>query len=180
MMNFSKLVIALAASVLVAGTTSAANVLSTGTIKSVNTDKREFVMTDGSGKDATFKLGANAVINRGGKEGPDDLRADDLVSVSYAKGDLKASVHYVLVKEGDTKECKLMHGTFKNYNVDRKEFTNTEMGGKERTYSLGAASVRLNMNDSRIEDIKFGDDTLVIVKPIGDKMSLSALMVSRK
>jgi hypothetical protein len=54
------------------------------------------------------------------------------------------------------------------------------MGGKDKTYSMGAATVRLNMNHSRIEDIKIGDDTLVIVKPIGDKMSLSALMVSRK
>jgi hypothetical protein len=180
MMNFSKWVITLTASVLVAGTASAANVLSTGTIKSINADKREFVMTDGSGKDATFKLGADAVINRGGKEGPNDLRAADLVSVCYAKGDLKSTVHYVLVKEGDTKESKLMHGKFKNYNVDRQEFTNTEMGGKERTYSMGKATVRINMHDGRIEDVKVGDDTLVIVKPIGDKMSLSALMVSRK
>jgi len=180
MMKFSKWVIALAASVLVAGSASAANVLSTGTIKSVNADKREFVLTDGSGKDATFKLGVDAVINRGGREGTGELRADDLVSVCYAKGDLKSTVHYVLVTEGVAKEWKLVHGTFKNYNADRNEFINTEMGGKDKTYSMGAATVRLNMNHSRIEDIKIGDDTLVIVKPIGDKMSLSALMVSRK
>jgi hypothetical protein len=180
MMRFSKWVIALAASVLLVGVASAANTLSTGTIKSVNTDKGEFVLTDTAGKDATFKLGDNAVINRGGKEGPGDLRADDLVSICYAKGDLKSTVHYVLVKEGDTKEWKLVHGTFKNYNADRNEFINTEMGGKDKTYSMGTATVRLNMRDSRIEEIKVGDDTLVIVKPIGDKMSLSALMVTRK
>jgi hypothetical protein len=180
MMSFSKWVIALSVSVLFVGVASAANTLSTGTIKSVNTDKGEFVLTDKAGKDATFKLGDDAVINRGGREGANDLRVDDLVSVCHAKGGLTSTVHYVLVKEGDTKEWKLVQGTFKNYNADRKEFTNTEMGGKDKTYPMGAATVRLNMRDSRIEDIKVGDDTLVIVKPIGDKMSLSALMVLRK
>jgi hypothetical protein len=180
MMGFSKWVIASAACVLVAGTASAANILSSGTVKSVNADRREFVLTDSAGKDATFKLGTDVVINRGGKEGTDDLKTDDLVSVCHAKGGLKPTVHYVLVKEGDTKECKLMHGTFKNYNADRKEFTNTEMGGKDKTYAIGAATVRLNMRDSRFEDIKVGDDTLVIICSDGDKMTLNALMVTRK
>jgi hypothetical protein len=180
MMRFSKWVIAVAASVLLAGVAAAANTLSTGTIKSVNADKREFVLTDTAGKDETFKLANDAVINRGGKEGPDDLRPDDLVSVCHAKGSLKSTVHYVLVKEGDTKEWKLVHGTFKNYDADRKEFTNTEMGGKDKTYSISTATVRLNMHKSRIEDIRVGDDTLVIVSPVGDKMKMTALMVTRK
>jgi hypothetical protein len=180
MKSFSKWVIALGASVLLAGAASAANTLTTGTIKSVNADKREFVLTDSAGKDATFKLGDDAIINRGGTEGPGELRADDLVSVCHVKGGRTSTVHYVLVKEGDMKECKLVHGTFKSYNADRKEFTNTEMGGKEWTYPMGAATVRLNMRDSRIEDIKVGDDTLIIVCPVGDKMKLSALMVTRK
>src|SRR5437660_9019070 len=156
---FSKVAIALSASVLFAGAASAANTLSTGTIKSVNADKREFVLTDSAGKNVTFKLDDEAIINRGGKEGPGDLRAEDIVSVCHVKGGQTATVHYVLVKEGDTKECKLVHGTFKNYNADRKEFTNTEMGGREKTYGMGVATVRLNMRDSRIEDIRVGDDT---------------------
>jgi hypothetical protein len=153
---------------------------STGTVKSVNAEKREFVLTDRGGKEWTFTLGGDAVVNRGGTESPTGLKADDAVVVCSANGTATGTARYILVKEGATKDCKLVRGTFKNYDAATKAFTNTEKDGQDKNYALGDAKVRLNMNASKIEDIKSGDKTLAIVEWVGDKVNLKALMFSRE
>jgi hypothetical protein len=40
----------------------AADAIATGKIKSVNADKKEFVLTDSAGKDSTFKLADGVVV----------------------------------------------------------------------------------------------------------------------
>jgi hypothetical protein len=180
MKSFSKWVIALLAGVSFASTAAAANILATGTVKSVNADKKEFVMTDNAGKDWTYRFGDDVVINRGGKESASNLKADDAVTVCHAKGILTSTAHYILVQDGASKGWRLGCGTFKGYDVDRKAFTYTETDGKDRTYAMRDANVRLNMHDSKMEDIKIGDDTLAVVEQVGDKVSLKALMFSRK
>src|SRR3954451_9927685 len=137
-------------------------------------------MTDSAGKDWTYKIGADVVINRGGKESASDLKANDAVAVSYDKGLLTWTAQYILVKEGDTKDCQLGTGAFKSYDAGSKAFTYTETDGKDWTYAMWDAKVRLNMSASKIEDIKIGDHTLAIVEQVGDKVSLKALMFSRK
>jgi hypothetical protein len=163
MQSFSKWVIALVAGVSFAGTAAAANMLATGTVKSVNADKKEFVLTDTAGKDRTYKFGDDVVINRGGKESASDLKADDAVTVCHAKGVLTSTANYILVKGGASKGWQLGCGTFKSYDADRKAFTYTETDGKDWTYTMRDAKVRLNMHDGKMEDIKIGDDTLAIV-----------------
>ena len=180
MKSFSKWVGAVVAMVLLAGSATAANTLIAGKVKSVNAEKKEFVLTDGAAKDHTFKLGDEVVINRGGTEGPSDLKANDAVSVCYHKGTLTWTAHYILVKEGDTKDYQLRQGSFKNSDAEKKTFTYTDADGKDWTYPMNGSKVRLNMQDSKIDDIKIGDNTLVIVEEIGDKVSLKAMMFSRK
>jgi len=158
----------------------AAHALATGKVKAVNADNKEFVMTDdGGGKEWTFELGSDVVINRGGKESPTGLKTDDAVVVCSANGTTSGTAHYILVKEGNTKDWKLVRGTFKNYDAAKKEFTTSETGGQDKTYPMGDAKVRLNMKASRIEDIKTGDNTLAIVERVGDKVNLKELMFSR-
>ena len=158
----------------------AAHSLSTGKVKAVNVDQNEFVLTEaGGGKEWTFKLGGDVVINRGGNESPSGLKTDDVVVVCSANGAASGTAHYILVKEGDTKDWKLVRGTFKNYDAAKREFTYSETGGRDKTYPMGDASVRLNMKASRIEDIKPGDNTLAVVEWVGDKVNLKALMFSR-
>src|SRR5438128_1805050 len=98
MNRFSKCASALVAIVLLAGRASAADTISSGKIKAVHSDKKEFVLTDVNGKDWTFKLGDNVVINHGGKESKSDLNVGDPVNVCYDKGTFTWTAHYILVK----------------------------------------------------------------------------------
>jgi len=178
--SFSKWVIAVVAIMMWAGIATAADAISAGKVKAINSDKKEFILTDASGKDWTIKFGDNVLINRGGKESQSELKADDAVHVCYDKGLLTWTAHYILVQEGDNKNCELVRGTFKGFDADKKQFTFTDVNGKEGTYSLGDAKVRLNREDSKVEDIKIGDPTLAIVEKVGDKVTLKCLMVDRK
>ena len=82
MKTFSKCASALVAIVLLAGMASAADTISSGKVKAVRSGKKEFVLTDGKGKNWTIKLGANVVINHGGKESKSDLKAGEAVNSS--------------------------------------------------------------------------------------------------
>jgi hypothetical protein len=180
MKSLSKWCGALAAMVLLSGTAVAADAIAAGKVKGVNADKKEVVLTDANGKDVTFKLGENVVINRGGKEGKSDLNTGDAVNVLYDKGLTTWTARYVLVQEGDSKNCELAHGTFKSYDADKKQFCFTDAGGKDLTFAMGDAKLRLNKEAGKVEDIKIGDKTLVIVEKTGDKTTLKSVMVERK
>ena len=67
MKSLSKWVSAAAAVVLLAGTSAAGDAVYAGKVKTINADKKEVVLT-ADGKDTTFKLADNVVVNRGGKE----------------------------------------------------------------------------------------------------------------
>jgi hypothetical protein len=45
---------------------------------------------------------------------------------------------------------------------------------------MGKAKVRLNKEDSKIEDIKIGDHALAIVEKMGEGTTLKCLMIDRK
>jgi Cu/Ag efflux protein CusF len=171
---------AMAAVVMLAGPAVAEDAISAGKVKGVNAEKKDFVLTDSAGKDWTIKLGDDVVINRGGKESQSDLNAGDAVNVCYDKGILTWTAHYILVQEGNTKNCELVHGTLKNYDVDKKQVTFTDHRGKDLTFPMGSAKVRLNNADSKIEDIKIGDRALGIVEKDGDATTLKCLMFEHK
>ncbi len=171
---------AMAATVLLAGAAMAANDIAVGTVKSINSADKEFVITDGAGKDTTIKFGETVVINRGGTESQSDLKVGDPVNVCYEGGVFSWTAHYILVQEGDTKDAVLMHGTVKNYNGDTKEVTFTDQQAKDWTFPMGSAKVRLNLKDSRIADLKIGDNAMAIVGKAGDVATLRSLMIERK
>ena len=171
---------AMAAVVMLAGPAVAEDAVSAGKVKVVNAEKKDFVLTDSAGKDWTIKLGDDVVINRGGKDSQSDLNAGDSVNVCYDKGILTWTAHYILVQEGNTKNCELVHGTLKNYDVDKKEVTFTDHRQKDWTFPIGSAKVRLNKQDSKIEDIKIGDRALGIVEKDGDATTLKCLMFEHK
>jgi Cu/Ag efflux protein CusF len=166
--------------VVLASPAMAADAIAAGKIKAVNAEKKELVLTDSAGKDWTIKLGDNVVINRGGKESQSDLNAGDPVNVCYDKGLLTWTAHYILVQEGNTKDCELVHGSVKNYDVDKKQLTLTDHRGRNWTFPMGDAKVRLNREDSKIQDIKIGDSALAIVEKTGESTTLKCMMVERK
>ena len=177
MKSFSKCGSVLAVLFLLAGTAMGSEALATGTIKGINADKGDFVLTDSAGKDVTFKLGDMVVVNRGGKEGKSDLKAGDAVNVSYDKGLATWTAKYILVQEGDSKKWDLAQGSFKSYDANKKEIICTDAQGKDCTYAMGDAKVRMNCKESKVEDIKIGDRVLCIIpQTAGDKKTLQALM----
>ncbi len=171
---------AMAAIVMVTGPAVADDTISAGKIKGVSAEKREFVLTDTAGKDTTIRLGDPVVVNRGGKESQSDLSVGDTVNVCHDKGFLTWTAHYILVQEGDTKNCELIRGSLKNYEAEKKQVTFTDHQGKDWTFPMGSAKVRLNKEDSKIENIKIGDRALAIVEREGDTTTLKCLMFEHK
>lgn len=179
-MCFSKWISATVAIAFLAGTAMAADTITAGKVKSVNAENKTFVLTDTADKDHTFKLGDSFVVNRAGKESKNALEAGDAVQVSYDKGPSNWTAHYILVRDGTSKNCQLIHGTFKGYDADRKELSFTDDNGKNSTYSLGNAMVRLNMEDTKIENVKPGEPVLIIVDMVETKPTLRSVMVQRR
>lgn len=179
MKNLSRWAGAIVAIVLAAGPVVAADAIAAGKIKTINAEKKQVVLTDADGKDATFKLGDNVVINRDGKEGPNDLKVGDAVNVCYDKGLVTWTAHYFLVQEGDNKKAWLVHGTVKGYDVAKKELSLTDSNGQNIICSTGDAKIRLNKEDSKVEDVKVGDKCLAVMEPFGTKAILKSLMVER-
>ena len=185
MKSFSKCGSVLAVLFLLAGTAMGSEALATGTIKGINADKGEFVLTDSAGKDVTFALGDKVVVNRGGTEGKSDLKAGDAVNVSYNKGLATWTAKYILVQEGDSKNWELSQGSFKSYDADNKEIICTDAQGKDCIYAMGDAKVRMckkeakEAKEAKVEDIKIGEHVLMILQTAGDKKTLQALMFER-
>jgi hypothetical protein len=165
--------------VLLAGPVMAADAVVPGVVKSINSDKKEFVMADLRfvNKEVTIKFGADVVINRSGTESKSDLKVGDIVNVCHDNGTFTWSAHYILILAGDNKDYVLMHGTVKT--ADAKELVLTD-NGKDLTFALGDAKVSLNKGASKIGDVKIGDQCLAIVEKIGDKTTLKTAMVNRK
>ena len=127
-----------------------------------------------------IKLAHDVVINRGGKETQGDLNENDTVHVCYDKGTFTWTAHYILVQEGNSKNWKLMHGTFKGYDPGKKLLSFTDVSGTALTFGWGDGNVRLNKKVAKVENIKVGDTTLIIVETNRDTMTLKAVIVERK
>ena len=170
----------LAVAVLLAAPALADDAICGGKVKSINSEKKEFVLTDRTGKDFTLKFSENVLIDRGGKESSSDLNAGDSVDVCYDKGLLARTAHYILVKEGDTANCELVYGTVKSYDGASKKLTFTDPEEKDWTFPMGTARVRVNQEDTKISDLKIGDHALAIVERSDEKSILRSVMIERK
>lgn len=180
MKRFSTFGSVLAVLFLFAGTAMGADALATGTIKGIDAEKNAFVLTDSAGKDVTFKLGDLVVVNRGGTESKSDLKAGDVVNVSYDKGLVAWTAKYILVQDGDSKNWELAQGCFKSYDPAKKEIICTDAQNKDCVFAMGDAKVRMNKKEAKVEDIKIGEHILCIVmQTSGDKKTLQALMFER-
>jgi len=182
-MSLSKCLCAMFAIVVLVGPVAAADEIASGKIKSVNTDKKTFVLQDGANKDFTFHFGDDLTVNRSGKEGPSGVKEGDQVNVCYEKGTLNWHAFYVLVKEGDTKYCSLLRVTFKSYEVDNKQIVVVDDSvNKTWTLPLAGATVRLNGQESKMDAIKIGSSALVILhqEPPADLPTLKRVIAWTK
>jgi len=180
MKSISKFTFAAVAAALFTTQASAANLIAAGTVKSINSDKKTFVLTDSAKKDFTMTLTDATVFNRGGKEGKSSLKEGDAVNVCYEKGTVTWPAHYILIKDGDTDNTRLVAGTVKSFDGEKKELVVTDSEGTNWMYKTGEAKVRLNKEDSRIGEIKVGDKALLIVDGKGEKAVLKHVIANRK
>jgi Cu/Ag efflux protein CusF len=164
---------------LLASTAAAVDTVANGKVKSVDADNKTLVLTDSADKDHTIKFDDKLIVNRAGKEGKSDLKVGDAIHICYDKDDSASMAHYVLVREGKSKNCELIRGSVKNYDADKNELTFTNDVKRDSTYSIGKAMVRVNMENAKIDSIKTGDTALIIVDTVEGKSTLRSVMVHR-
>jgi Cu/Ag efflux protein CusF len=185
MSRFAKWFVPVLAVALVALWTSsapAAEAVARGKVKSIEANKREFVLTDPNGKDWTFDLGEKFTIVRGEKEGKfAELKAEDEVSVVYDKGITKFTANYIMVHEGANKNVEVGRGAVKTFDPDKKQLILTDPNGKDWTFKVASdAKVRLNDKEGKVSDLKLGDKVTVVFEKKGDELTARDLVADRK
>ena len=181
MMSSAKWVGVMAAVGFLAGAALAGDQIAQGTVKTVHADKMEFIVTDQGGKDNTFTLGENFVINRDNKEIKNDLKTGDVVSVLYDKGLLKWTASYILVHGDQNKNLELGRGTIKSYEPDTQVVMVTDLNSKDWTFHTGKdTKVHLNKEASKLENVKLGDMATLLYEKMGDKVMVKAIIIERK
>jgi hypothetical protein len=173
----------LAVILLVAGPSLASDSIMTGQIKSIDATNKTFVLTDLNNKDHTLKLSDHVTINRGGKDVKGDLKAGDRVNICIDSGVVRDTAMYILVLEGDMKQCALLRVTIKGFDASKKEVTFTDTANdKSWTFALEDAKVNLNGQSSSMQNLKIGDPAVVILDRSGgiNNAHLKAVLAWRK
>ena len=179
MKSLTKWIFAAVAATLLAGGAAAADTIAAGKVKSIDADKKTFVLTDSENKDHMFKIGDKLVVNRAGEVSKGGMKAGDAVNVCYDDRNTPWVSHYVLVQEGDAKGCELIRGKVTGYDAEKKELAFTSDAKVSATYPMGEAKVSFHGEESKIEGVKIGDAALLIVHTADGKSSLKSIMVDR-
>jgi Cu/Ag efflux protein CusF len=162
---------------MLAGQAVATDAIINGKVKSVDTEKKSFVLTDSNGKDYTLKLDDNVVINRNGKESKNDLKASDPVSVFYDDGVTSNTAKRILVQEGDFKNCWLYRVSVKSFDSAAKKVTfHNALDKNDYVFTMGDAKVQLNGQNADMQNIKIGEAALIVVDSPGPNAKLRAVM----
>jgi Cu/Ag efflux protein CusF len=172
---------ALLAVLLLGGAATAAEAAAAGKIKSINPEKKQFVLTDEAGKDHTFATDEHTVINPPGAVGKfADLKEGEQVSVVYNKGLTTWTAGYILVHTGDFKKASLTHGTVKSWDAATGMLTVTGGDNKDYTFEVGAtARVQLAGKPAKTADLKPGDKVNVVYDREGNKVAARDVFAER-
>ena len=151
-------------------------------VKGVDATKKTFTMADEKGKEFTFKIDDNCMINDGSEKGSlANLKANDEVTVYYDAGLTASTAHYVLVHNDKNKDRELGRGTVKSWDDTKKELTITVLSGKDRAFNMGGdAKVQLSGKDAKISDLKLGDKVTFVFESKGGKDTILEAHADRK
>jgi Cu/Ag efflux protein CusF len=174
------------AAILVAGLTAPAfgADLTKGTVKSIDPAQNKFVIKDAKGQDATFQCTAECKFicptdKVKEREKPDptasraklaDLKVGDTISIAYEKrgDDLQAMA--VLKHDGDYRDAFLGLGKVKEAAAANAPLTVTDMTGKDMRFRVtDDVQVQIDGRDSKANDLKSGDQVLVVYQKVGDE-----------
>src|SRR5262249_17379116 len=153
-----------------------------GKIKSIEAEKKQFVLTDLNGKDWTFTLAENPTIRAADKEAKfTDLKAGDDVSIVYDKGITQFTAQYILSHQGDTKGLEVGFGSLKHFDADKKQLVLTDPNGKDWTFKLAEdARVRVADKEAKPNELKLGDKMTVVFTKEGNDLKVEEAQAVRK
>jgi len=137
-----------------------------GTIKSVDSNRREVVLK-GVVKDTLYELNKDATVWLDGARAKlSDLKADDRVVVVYEKkGD-----HLMAAQVRGLRETQEARGTVSDVLTDKKEVV-LKGTVKNTTYELDKkATVWIDGKTSSLKNVHSGDDVIVTYQRRGDHM----------
>jgi Cu/Ag efflux protein CusF len=151
-------------------------------VKSVDATKKTFTMADEKGKEFSFKLDDNCMINDGSDKGNlANLKAGDEVTAFYDAGLTANTAHYVLVHNDKNKDRDLARGSVKAWDDGKKELTITELSGKDKAFNVaGDAKVQLSGNNAKINELKLGDKVTMVYETKDGKNTVSEVHADRK
>jgi hypothetical protein len=137
-----------------------------GTIKTVDSNRRE-VIVKGVVKDTVYELNKDATIWLDGARAKlTDLKADDRVVIVYdKKGD-----HLMAAQVRGLRNCQETHGTVSDVLKDKKEVV-LKGTVKNTTYELDKnATVWIDGKKSALTNIRSGDEVNVTYQSRGDHL----------
>jgi Cu/Ag efflux protein CusF len=153
-----------------------------GKVKSIEADKKQFILTDLNGKDWTFTVADNTIIRTADKETKlADLKPGDDVSIVYDKGVTQFTANYILNHQGDTKGLEVGFGALKLFDPDKKQLVLTDPNGKDWTFRMADdAKVRLSDKEAKPADLKLGDKLTVVFEKKGNDLTVQDVHAMRK
>jgi Cu/Ag efflux protein CusF len=153
-----------------------------GKIKSIEAEKKQFILTDLNGKDWTFTLADDTIIRSGDKEAKfTDVKPGDDVSIVYDKGLTQFAAKYILDHQGDTKGLEVGFGSLKTFDPDKKQLVLTDPNGKDWTFKMADdAKVRLADKEAKPNDLKLGDKMTVVYTKQGNDLTVQDVHANRK
>jgi Cu/Ag efflux protein CusF len=135
-----------------------------GVIKSVNADRKEFVMIDQNGTDWTFRTADNVEVRANDKAvSLDSLKPGDMVYITYAKDGKRLVASEVRVKGSADTTGLNTEGKIKSLDTTNNEFVLTDKTGKDWTFRVNDATkvMASNNRSTKLENMKTGEKVKV-------------------
>lgn len=139
---------------------------STGQIVKIWTDQNRFTLKDKNGTEWTFQLGKDATIRLNDQDSKlADLKPEDQVTITYRM--MVRDINAGQVAQATA----IARGQIQSVLADQNQFLLKDTQGKEWTFELVQnAKIRLDDQDSKLADLKQGDQVCIVYEKSGDRL----------
>ncbi len=148
---------------------------STGRIVKIWSEQNRFTLKEIGGAEYTFQVGQDATIRLNDQDSKlADLKEGDQVTITYRMmaRDINAGQ--------PAQTAAGARGQIQRVMADQNQFILKDMSNREWTFQLvREAKVRLNERDSRLADLKEGDQVCILYEKSGDLLMARELHSSR-
>jgi len=168
------LVLGLAGSVLAMQSTK-------GTIKSMDADKNQVIVTDENGKDWTYHVqeGVKIYCDKIKDAKFADLKVGSEVRLLWEKKEGKLCAAALLHSDGAYRNAALADGTIKT--ADDNQLVVTDGKNKDWKYQLSdTAKINVNDKSAKAGDLKTGDHVMMVYEKEGERYTILDICAERK